>query len=160
MGTILRAELRGTKCYVAWLAARTGRSSFLSAPLKVVRTSLLLSSRQKLNRTSVAVCGATGAEMTPCAGVRSLLRRPPLGCERSVEGVGGPRRASSSSGARRGHYQKREDMESCPSRQPSDDRFPVSLSAIAAASSSREGGTQPRSTRLPKLLVLPCRAPS
>ena len=37
---------------------------------------------------NVAVCGATGDEMTPCAGVRSLLNRPPLGCERPLEGSG------------------------------------------------------------------------
>ena len=37
---------------------------------------------------NVAVCGATGDETTPCAGVRNLLNRAPLGCEPPLEGPG------------------------------------------------------------------------
>jgi hypothetical protein len=32
--------------------------------------------------------GESDDEMKPCAGARSLLNRPPLGCERPLEGPG------------------------------------------------------------------------
>jgi hypothetical protein len=64
------------------------RSQVSQPPTEIVRISLPLSSTEKSNRTSVAVCDATGDEMTPCAGVRCLLNRPPLGCERPLEGPG------------------------------------------------------------------------
>ena len=50
--------------------------------------SLPFSSRQKPNRTGVAVRGSAGNEMTPCAGVRSLLNRSPVVCELPFEGPG------------------------------------------------------------------------
>ena len=52
----------------------------------ILVASFLLSSTQKSNGTGVVVCGATGDEMTPAAGVRGLLNRRPLICELPLEG--------------------------------------------------------------------------
>ena len=53
----------------------------LEAPIVILVASFLFSSRQKSNRTGVAVRGAAGHEMAPTARVWGLLNRLPLICE-------------------------------------------------------------------------------
>ena len=60
---------------------------FLRAPGEIPWASFQLSSRQKSNRTGVAVRGAAGDEMAPTARVRGLLNRLPLVCELALEGA-------------------------------------------------------------------------
>ncbi len=56
------------------------------APIVILVASFLLSSLHPSNRTVVVARGAAGNEMTPRAGVRSLLNRLPLICELPLEG--------------------------------------------------------------------------
>jgi len=82
---MLRAQLRGTKCYVAWLAAQTGRSFFLSAEVNVYITAIHVQSdgtygsprldRQRrdnfeVGRFSRLVTGSTGGRQLPTIPIR------------------------------------------------------------------------------------------
>ena len=92
---MLRAELRGTSL-LCRLAAHSGPPTCIAAPSRSISqlpffvgaTAFPLPSPQKWHRAGVALCGAARDEMTPGAGVRSLLNRPPLGCERLLEDPG------------------------------------------------------------------------
>ena len=70
------------------ICASTPSPCISQLPFLVGTASLTLSSLCKSNRTSVALCGPSGDEVTPGARVRSLLNRPPLDRELTLEGPG------------------------------------------------------------------------